>query len=91
MDAIVSRIGDVPTVQGAITQASSVQETSIVQVNQAIADMDQVTQHNAALVEQAAAAADALQEQAAQLALSMDFFQIDDGAPAPARHRLTKH
>jgi methyl-accepting chemotaxis protein len=51
----------------AIAQASTEQSRGLEQVNQAIAQMDQVTQQNAALVEEAAAAAHALDEQAMRL------------------------
>jgi methyl-accepting chemotaxis protein len=57
--------------------------TGIGQINQAIAQMDQVTQQNAALVEQAAAASGAMQDQAAQLAQTVSVFKLD-GAIAPA-------
>ena len=52
---------------GEIALAGQEQSAGIAQVNQAIAQMDQVTQQNAALVEEAAAAADSMQEQAKQL------------------------
>ncbi|MDP9968760.1 hypothetical protein J2W37_006539, partial [Variovorax paradoxus] len=58
--------------------------TGIEQVNQAIAQMDQVTQQNAALVEEAAAAAQSMQEQAASLVESVSVFKLDsDNAPRP--------
>ena len=53
-------------------------------VRQAIAQMDQVTQQNAGLVEEAAAAAAALQDQAESLARLAATFRLDDTAPAPA-------
>ncbi len=74
MDDIVGKIGGVTTVLAAIAAASSAQETSISEVNSAMSDMERVTQQNAALVEEAAAAAEAMREQAAQLAASMQFF-----------------
>jgi methyl-accepting chemotaxis protein len=52
------------------------------QVNQAIAQMDQVTQQNAALVEEAAAAAESMQDQAARLAQVAAGFQLDHVATA---------
>jgi methyl-accepting chemotaxis protein len=58
------------------------------QVNQAMAQIDRVTQQNAALVEEAAAAAESLQDQASQLVSSVVTFKLDesaaDGAAAPA-------
>ncbi|MFX5734398.1 methyl-accepting chemotaxis protein, partial [Acinetobacter baumannii] len=59
-----------------ITAASSEQSDGISQVNLAITDMDQTTQQNAALVEQAAAAADAMQEQAARLSEVVSQFKV---------------
>jgi methyl-accepting chemotaxis protein len=69
-----------------ITSASSEQRAGIDQVNIAITEMDAVTQQNAALVEQAAAAAASMQEQAAKLAgVAASFNLGNEGrAPAPA-------
>ncbi|MFA7242486.1 MAG: hypothetical protein WC091_20445, partial [Sulfuricellaceae bacterium] len=50
------------------------------QVNQAITQMDEVTQQNAALVEEAAAAAESLEEQAQNLAQSVSVFKLDNKA-----------
>jgi methyl-accepting chemotaxis protein len=61
---------------GEIVDASREQSSGIEQVNQAIVQMDQVTQQNAALVEQAAAAAQAMQEQAAVLAQAAGVFRL---------------
>jgi len=52
----------------------------IEQVNQAVSQMDQVTQQNAALVEEAAAAAASLQEQSSRLAWLVATFKLDDSA-----------
>jgi uncharacterized phage infection (PIP) family protein YhgE len=60
-----------------ITAASQEQSAGIEQVNQAIGQMDQVTQQNAALVEQAAAAAASLQEQAGNLSQVVSIFKLD--------------
>ena len=67
MHEIVASVKRVTDIMGEITAASREQGAGIEQVNQAIAQMDQVTQQNAALVEEAAAAAESLQDQAAQL------------------------
>ncbi|MDD5336793.1 MAG: hypothetical protein PHS32_23915, partial [Rhodoferax sp.] len=58
------------------------QSSGIEQVNQAITQMDQVTQQNAALVEEAAAAAASLQEQAGKLSQVISAFKLDD-EPTP--------
>jgi uncharacterized phage infection (PIP) family protein YhgE len=75
---------------GEITAASQEQNAGIEQINQAITQMDQVTQQNAALVEEAAAAAEALQDQAGNLARIVGFFTLDGMqglAPATAVSR----
>ncbi|NOT13396.1 MAG: hypothetical protein HOP23_16475, partial [Methylococcaceae bacterium] len=54
------------------------QSSGIQQVNQAIGQMDDVTQQNAALVEQAAASAESLEEQAQQLSDSVNKFYVDE-------------
>ncbi|KQQ96101.1 hypothetical protein ASF77_21595 [Massilia sp. Leaf139] len=59
-----------------ISSASQEQTTGIEQINQAVAQMDQVTQQNAALVEEAAAASEAMQEQAAHLAEVVSVFKL---------------
>jgi uncharacterized phage infection (PIP) family protein YhgE len=60
-----------------IMAASQEQTAGIEQVNQAVGQMDQVTQQNAALVEEAAAAAQSLQEQADKLAKEVSVFRVD--------------
>ena len=62
---------------GEITAASEEQHTGIEQVNHAVAQMDQVTQQNAALVEEAAAASRSLGEQGRQLTEAIAFFRLD--------------
>lgn len=63
---------------GAIASQSQEQASGIQQVNRAIGQMDEVTQSNAALVEEAAAAADAVQQRARSLVDSVAFFRIHD-------------
>ena len=67
-----------------VAQASEEQRSGIDQVNQAIAQMDQVTQQNAALVEEAAAAAQSLQEEAGNLSQVVATFKLDDEDEQPA-------
>ena len=62
--------------QSAISAASSEQSTGIEQVNQAIISIDDVTQQNAALVEQAAAAAQSMRDQADLLAQAVSVFKL---------------
>ena len=79
MDEIVSCGQARDRHHGEITAASQEQSTGIEQVNQAITQMDDVTQQNAALVEEAAAAAESMQEQAQTLAHAVSVFKLDDG------------
>ncbi|SNT35808.1 methyl-accepting chemotaxis sensory transducer [Noviherbaspirillum humi] len=77
MNEIVESVRRVSDIIGEITAASEEQRVGIEQINQAIVQMDQVTQQNASLVEQAAAAAEAMQDQASGLAQSVRVFKID--------------
>jgi methyl-accepting chemotaxis protein len=82
MDDIVSSVRRVTAIMRAISESSSEQEAGIDQINSAIIDIDAVTQQNAALVEQAAASAEAMHEQAAELATMVGHFQVG-GKPGP--------
>jgi methyl-accepting chemotaxis protein I, serine sensor receptor len=77
MTDIVTAISRVSSIMGEIAAASSEQSNGIDQVNIAIAQMDEVTQQNAALVEQAAAAAASLEDQARRLSDAVAVFRID--------------
>jgi len=76
MEEIVSAIHGVTQIMSEISSASTEQTTGIEQVNQAISQMDDVTQQNAALVEEAAAAAESLEEQASSLANTVKYFNL---------------
>lgn len=76
MNEIVNSIRHVTEIMADITAASKEQSTGIEQVNQAITQMDEVTQQNASLVEQAAAAASALEQQAAELVGAISIFKV---------------
>jgi methyl-accepting chemotaxis protein len=86
MEQVVSAIQRVTDIMAEISSASQEQTGGIEQVNQAIGQMDQVTQQNAALVEESAAAAASMQDQAAKLAQVVGVFKLDArlAAPAPA-------
>src|SRR5476649_345214 len=84
MSEVVDSIRRVTDIMAEISSASSEQTHGIEQINEAIAQMDHVTQQNAALVEQAAAAAEAMQEQAAKLALAVCIFKLDETGQRPA-------
>jgi methyl-accepting chemotaxis protein-1 (serine sensor receptor) len=83
MTEIVTSVRRVTQIMGEITSAGREQELGIEQINTAVAEMDTVTQQNAALVEEAAAASQAMQEQAVKLAEMVSVFQIA-GSPARA-------
>src|SRR5471030_1350918 len=87
MGDIVASVQQVNDVIGRISAASADQAQGIVEVNQAVGQMDDVTQQNAALVEQAAAA-ESLQDQTVNLAQAVSVFKLDDTAAAPARPAL---
>jgi len=90
MREIVASIQRVTDIMADIQAANSEQSTGIEQINQAIVQMDQVTQQNAALVEQSAAASEAMQEQARKLAELVSVFRVDQPGPAlaaPSRPR----
>ena len=80
MTEVVASIQRVTDIMGEITVASREQEVGIEQINQAVTEMDTVTQQNAALVEEAAAATGALEQQAAHLAQVVSVFKLDTGA-----------
>jgi len=90
MAEVVASVQRVSDIMGEISSASREQEGGITQINQAVTEMDTVTQQNAALVEEAAGAAGSLQEQADRLQQMVAVFKVDaaDGAaPVPALPR----
>jgi len=88
MDEIVSSVQRVSDIIGEITAAAAEQSDGIAQVNVAVNQLDQMTQQNAALVEQSAAASESLREQAARLAEAIGTFrtgaQSNPAVPAGA-------
>ncbi|MDD5299686.1 MAG: methyl-accepting chemotaxis protein [Gallionella sp.] len=84
MEEIVTAIKRVTDIMSEITAASQEQSQGIEQVNTAITQMDEVTQQNAALVEEAAAAAESLEEQAQNLAVSVGTFKMDSHSSGTA-------
>ncbi|WMD18507.1 methyl-accepting chemotaxis protein [Achromobacter seleniivolatilans] len=76
MQEIVSSVQRVTQIMAEITEASTEQSIGIDQINRAVTQMDDVTQQNAALVEQAAAAASSLEDQAKRLAATAAFFKV---------------
>jgi methyl-accepting chemotaxis protein len=82
MGGIVAAVQQVNDIIARISAASAEQAQGITEVNQAVAQMDDVTQQNAALVEQAAAAAASLQDQAGQLSQAVSVFKLEPSATA---------
>jgi methyl-accepting chemotaxis protein len=80
MAEIVASVGRVTNIMGEISAASSEQESGIHEVNSAISGMDSVTQQNAALVEEAAATAEAMHKEANNLTQVVSFFKVDETA-----------
>jgi len=79
MDEVVSSVKRVTDIMSEIANASAEQSAGIAQVNTSIIEMDGMTQQNAALVEEAAAAAQSLQDQAAELGRVVSIFKLEEG------------
>ncbi|MGF6772137.1 methyl-accepting chemotaxis protein-1 (serine sensor receptor) [Paraburkholderia sp. GAS199] len=97
MTEIIGAVQRVTDIMGEIAAASEEQSSGIDQVARAVTQMDEVTQQNAALVEEAAAAASSLEDQAGKLRTAVAVFQLEEGGykaapaapkrvPAPVRH-----
>ena len=84
MGEIVVAIKRVTDIMSEIAAASSEQSTGIEEVNGAVSQMDEMTQQNAALVEQAAAAAESMQEQASVLSQAVAVFKFDNAGASSA-------
>jgi methyl-accepting chemotaxis protein I, serine sensor receptor len=84
IDEIVQSVTKVTDLVREIAAASEEQNKGIGQVGQAVTQMDQVTQQNAALVEQAAAAAQSMVDQASSLSAAVAVFKVDDRAASRA-------
>ena len=78
MNEIVEGVRSITSVIAEMTVAAKEQSTGLEQVNQAVSHLDNATQQNAALVEQSAAAATLLREQAAKLAQTVGEFKLED-------------
>ncbi|MBK1721488.1 methyl-accepting chemotaxis protein [Thiocystis violacea] len=85
MEEILNSFRQVTGLVDEITGASREQSTGIEQVTQAVAQMDEVTQQNAALVEQAAAAAESLEDQTRVLSQAISVFSLSSQRPAIAQ------
>ena len=87
MNGIVDSIGRVTAIMGEIVDSSKEQASGIQQVHRAVSDMDSVTQQNATLVEESAAATESMKEEAARLAQLVAVFKLAD---KPARRTAAK-
>jgi methyl-accepting chemotaxis protein len=84
MSEIVASVQRVTDIMGEISSATEEQTSGIAQIGQAVSQMDQATQQNAALVEEAGAAAHSLHDQASELAQVVSVFKLS-AQPAVAR------
>ncbi len=98
MAEVTQAVARVTDIMGEIAAASTEQSRGIEQVNQAITQMDEVTQQNAALVEEAAATSKSLEDQGQQLNQAVSSFRLDSqaalvaagGSVAPADLRASR-
>jgi len=94
MTEIVASVQRVTDIIAEISAASREQSDGIGQINAAVTQLDQMTQQNAALVEESAAAAESLRDQSGRLSEAISVFRLKDGAvprgPAPAHKPLSK-
>jgi methyl-accepting chemotaxis protein len=92
LQRIIGRIGEISTLVGTIAASAEQQATGLQQVNTAVSEMDGVTQQNAAMVEEATAAARSLAEEADELARQIARFTLSDApraaAPPTVVHKL---
>ena len=89
LSGIAQRINEITHLMGEIRASTQEQALALAEVNTAVNEMDQVTQQNAAMVEQSTAASLNLNREAADMAQLVGRFQVSDGgvdqAPAPIR------
>lgn len=85
---LVNCVEEVAAIITKITAANLTQSVGITQINQAIAHMDDSTQQNAALVEQATAAAQELRDQAANLLQTVHLFKLEGSSSHNKRERM---
>ena len=84
MNEIVASVRRVSDIIGEITAAASEQSTGIGRINTSVTELDRMTQQNAALVQQSAAAADSLKEQSRKLASVVGTFRLNDDGQVAA-------
>src|SRR5262249_46856639 len=90
LEQIVSAVKKVSDIVAEIAAASAEQSSGIDQIGRAVSQMDELTQQNAAMVEQAAAASKAIAEQARALESAVDVRETPSAAPAANRTGLMR-
>jgi len=90
MDEVVASVQRVSQIMREITSAGDEQSAGIEQINRAVTEMDTVTQQNAALVEEAASAADALKQQAAHLDTLVGVFKLQGHQEVATRTAVSR-
>jgi methyl-accepting chemotaxis protein len=86
MSELVGSVRRVSDIIGEITAGAAEQRDGIDQVNRAVAQLDQMTQQNAALVEESAAAADSMKHQAGRLSELVSTFRLGSDTAPPSSH-----
>ena len=87
---VVGAVGQVTRVMDEIATATREQSSGIGQINGAVTQLDAITQQNAALVEEAAAAAATLARQSSEVSQALQVFQLQAGAPAQAQAKVAR-
>jgi len=87
LNGIVEAIGAVAEIVREISTASSEQASGIQEIDSAVTNLDEMTQQNAALVEESTAAAKALSDQASRLDELMSYFKVGDAVCRPAQNK----
>ena len=77
IEGLIGQIGQVSAMMSSVAGSSAEQRDGIAQVNQAVCQLDQATQQNAALVEESTAAANSLRDQADRLQIAVNQFKLD--------------
>ncbi len=90
LEDIVQSVKKVSDIIAEIAAANIEQSTGIDEVNRAISQMDEMTQQNAALVEQAAAASESMNDEARAMYDLMDFFYLEEEVPVVVTPQVTK-
>ncbi len=91
LQGIVSKVAEIDTLVSEIAASAQEQATGLTQVNTAVNQMDQVTQQNAAMVEQSTAASHSLRSETAELVRLISRFRVGEGgAEARPRERATR-